>query len=132
MTDAETPWGETRPDPEEVWKYVEIDTAIEILQREGISSPEERVHNLVESIPDILRWLEEHGRNYPWRCTTDPWEVYIAEILLRKTQADIVDSVYSDFIEEYPDSESLYHAKGEEIKKRVKKLGLQNKRKKML
>jgi len=44
----------------------------------------------------ILLFWEQQGRNYlPWRQTTDPWKILIAEILLRKTTSSQVSRVYS-------------------------------------
>lgn len=47
---------------------------------------------------DRLRaWGEQHLRNYPWRQTSEPYPILIAEFLLQKTDADTVVPVYQAF-----------------------------------
>lgn len=84
-------------------------------------------------VDGLLEWGEENYREYPWREESrDPYEVFIAEMLLRKTSADSVKPVYEEFIERYPDIQSLGSAGQEELAKLLQPLGLQNKRAKAL
>ena len=46
----------------------------------------------------IVDWYENNGRLYPWRETNDPFRVLIAELMLRRTKADQVKTVYEQFI----------------------------------
>ena len=38
----------------------------------------------------ILKWFEKNKRDYPWRETDDPFRLLIAEIMIRRTNADQV------------------------------------------
>lgn len=72
----------------------------------------------------ILRWFRKNQRNYPWRETTDPFKILIAEMMLRRTKADQVKKVYEQFFEKYPDIESILNADEKDIENTLHPLGL--------
>ena len=74
----------------------------------------------------VISWYRHNGRYFPWRTTKDPYKVLIAEVLLRRTQADRVIKPYQGLIEQYPTPESLSKADIKEILKWFKPLGLFN------
>ncbi|MBM4436475.1 MAG: A/G-specific adenine glycosylase [Actinobacteria bacterium] len=71
----------------------------------------------------ILRWYRGHGRDLPWRRTSSPYHVAVAEILLQQTQVGRVASVYAEFIQRYPTVEALAAAPLTEIKALTDPLG---------
>lgn len=78
---------------------------------------------------DILSWADDNLREYPWRgdeCT--PFEVLIAEVLLVRTPADNVESVYKTLLDNYSSPSELAEAESAEVADRIEPLGLQNKR----
>lgn len=74
----------------------------------------------------IVRWFDINGRDLPWRTTSDPYEVLIAEMLLRRTTATAVARVYSSFITRFERPEQLARARVRTIASMVGTLGLQN------
>lgn len=34
----------------------------------------------------LLDWTAAARRDLPWRCTRDPWEVVVSELMLQQTQ----------------------------------------------
>ena len=34
----------------------------------------------------ILKWYEENRRSLPWRGTTDPYPIWLSEIILQQTR----------------------------------------------
>jgi len=72
----------------------------------------------------IVRWYNENGRNYPWRETSDPFRVLIAEMMLRRTKADQVKPVYEQLFEQYPDIEAIANAGDKEVEQILYPLGL--------
>lgn len=72
----------------------------------------------------MLSWFYKNGRDYPWRNTDDPFRVLIAEIMLRRTKADQVKSVYTELFDRYPDVESLTRASDEHLDRILYPLGL--------
>lgn len=63
---------------------------------------------------------------YPWRRRGDPYSIFVAEFLLRKTTAKQVVSVYEQFLTRYPDFRSLASAETSEIMDIVAPLGLRS------
>lgn len=48
-----------------------------------------------------------HKREFPWRETYDPYAILVSEIMLQQTQPERVIPKYRDFLNEFPDFESL-------------------------
>ena len=91
------PFGRTQVTASEYRQQINKDKIVRHLESKDVSKPEERVTAFIETIPDLLDWLEENGRDYPWRDTTDSWRVYVTEILLQRTRADAVADIYESF-----------------------------------
>ena len=34
----------------------------------------------------LIKWFRENGRDLPWRQTTDPYAIWLSEIILQQTQ----------------------------------------------
>jgi A/G-specific adenine glycosylase len=72
----------------------------------------------------VLTWFDEQGRSFPWRVTDDPYAVLIAELLLQRTRADLVPTVFERFIRRYPDARALAEADPAEVVDALRPLGL--------
>jgi len=72
----------------------------------------------------IIDWYQNHGRDFPWRHTKDPYKIMIAEFMLHRTKAEQVVPVYLEFIEKYLDIETLAKANFKNIQKVTEHLGL--------
>ncbi len=59
----------------------------------------------------LLDWYRQNRRDFPWRKTTDPYKILIAEIMLQQTQVDRVRQKYPLFLKRFPDPTSLALAK---------------------
>jgi A/G-specific adenine glycosylase len=73
----------------------------------------------------LLEWHEKHGRRFPWRENRTPYRVLLAEILLQKTPAERVVGAYEELLKLYPDPASLARADIKDIRRHLKKLGLE-------
>lgn len=73
---------------------------------------------------EVLEWFEHNRRDYPWRRTSDPFKILIAEMMLRRTKANQVERVYSTLFEQYPDVDSIAKAPEEELERILRPLGL--------
>lgn len=73
---------------------------------------------------NIVNWFDSNGRVYPWRKTSDPFRVLIAEMMLRRTKADQVEEVYNKLFKQYPDVKSMSKAPKEELERIMYPLGL--------
>lgn len=80
----------------------------------------------------LMSWASDNLRTFPWRQTSDPYEILIAEILLQKTVAEKVEPVYVEVLSAYPSLEELAEADRNELADIIYSLGLQNQRSKAL
>jgi A/G-specific adenine glycosylase len=72
----------------------------------------------------VLQWFVHNGRDFPWRKTSNPYHVFLAEILLRQTQANRVVKTYLVLLEKYPSADALSHANVAELRILFQPLGL--------
>ncbi len=50
----------------------------------------------------ILAWYAAHRRNLPWRDETDPYRVWVSEVMLQQTQVVTVLPYYPRFLARFP------------------------------
>ncbi len=55
----------------------------------------------------LLAWYRTNRRALPWRETTDPYRILVAEIMSHQTQITRVVPVYQGFLERFPTVDSL-------------------------
>jgi A/G-specific adenine glycosylase len=55
----------------------------------------------------LLAWFREHGRELPWRETTDPYAIFVSEVMLQQTQVARVIPRYIAWLERWPDPQAL-------------------------
>ncbi len=72
----------------------------------------------------LLAWFSKNCRDFPWRETTSPYEIAVAEALLQKTAATNALPIYPDFLEQFPTVDDLAQADSETVLKLLKPLGL--------
>jgi len=58
----------------------------------------------------LLNWYDEHQRKLPWRNVTDPYPVWISEVMLQQTQVQTVIPYYLRFLEHFPSIAALAQA----------------------
>ncbi|MFX1607239.1 MAG: hypothetical protein ACFFDD_15240 [Promethearchaeota archaeon] len=80
----------------------------------------------------IVEWFNLHGRDYPWRITKDPYQILIAEILLRRTTASAVARVFNDFVARFDTPAQMARARESTIARSLMSLGLQSMRARQL
>jgi A/G-specific adenine glycosylase len=69
-------------------------------------------------------WGEANLRDFPWRKTSNPYHLLVAEFLLQKTDAQTVVPIYEAFLLRYPSIEELAAANLVEVSKLIEPLGL--------
>ena len=50
----------------------------------------------------LLRWYDRHSRDLPWRENTDPYRVWVSEIMLQQTRVETVVPYYLRFLGDFP------------------------------
>lgn len=73
----------------------------------------------------LSNWGKHHLRDFPWRRTSDPYTIFVAEFLLQKTGAATVTPIYETFLARYPTIKALAIAPVEEVACLLQPLGLQ-------
>ena len=58
----------------------------------------------------IRDYYKKNKRNLPWRNTTNPYHIFISELMLQQTQVSRVVKKYKEFIKKFPDFRSLAKA----------------------
>lgn len=78
---------------------------------------------LREIVSPLLAWYRENRRILPWRENTDPYRVWVSEIMLQQTRVDTVIPYYNRFLERLPDIRSLAEVPEEDLLKLWEGLG---------
>ncbi len=55
----------------------------------------------------LLPWYDAEKRDLPWRADTDPYRVWISEIMLQQTRVEAAREHYLRFMRELPDVQAL-------------------------
>lgn len=71
----------------------------------------------------LMKWYERHRRELPWRETTDPYRIWISEVILQQTRVAQGMDYYLRFTARFPDIHSLAAACEEEVLKLWQGLG---------
>ena len=81
----------------------------------------------LESLCELLKLISHHTsetETFPWRKTKDPYHVFLAEMLLVRTRADVVAALFDGILQKYPDIETLALADEKELAELLRPLGL--------
>jgi A/G-specific adenine glycosylase len=60
--------------------------------------------------PTLERWYNHHRRDLPWRHTTDPYRIWLSEVILQQTRVAQGMPYYLRFVETYPTVMALARA----------------------
>ena len=63
----------------------------------------------------LLEWYHNNYRSLPWRQTTDPYKIWISEIILQQTRVAQGMDYYHRFIDNFPNVQSLASAKEDQV-----------------
>ena len=63
----------------------------------------------------LARWFEKHQRDLPWRRTSDPYAIWISEIMLQQTRVAAAIPYYERFLKRFPDAHALARAEEAEV-----------------
>lgn len=63
----------------------------------------------------LLAWYKIHGRDLPFRKTKDPYKIWICEIIFQQTRIEQGLNHYENFIQRFPDVQTLANADNDEV-----------------
>jgi A/G-specific adenine glycosylase len=80
------------------------------------STPQSFTEGQRRRIPgDLLDWYDLNRRPMPWRETTEPYAIWLSEIMLQQTRVETVIPYYQRFRERFPTVEALGKAELDEV-----------------
>jgi A/G-specific adenine glycosylase len=71
----------------------------------------------------LLGWFASHGRELPWRASSDPYRIWLSEIILQQTRVVQGIDYWWRFVDHFPDVQSLAEASEDEVLKLWQGLG---------
>lgn len=71
----------------------------------------------------LLAWYEIEARDLPWRRTSDPYAIWVSEIMLQQTRVETVLSYFERFLDRFPTLRALADASIDEVLKAWEGLG---------
>ncbi|WKK86804.2 A/G-specific adenine glycosylase [Marivirga arenosa] len=71
----------------------------------------------------IINWYQNHKRDLPWRNTSDPYKIWLSEIILQQTRVIQGLPYYEKFIAKYPNVFDLANAPEDEVMRLWQGLG---------
>lgn len=71
----------------------------------------------------LLEWFEQEKRELPWRETSDPYKIWLSEIMLQQTRVEQGLPYYNRFTESFPTIHDLANASEDEVLKLWEGLG---------
>ncbi|PIY32358.1 MAG: A/G-specific adenine glycosylase, partial [Bacteroidetes bacterium CG_4_10_14_3_um_filter_42_6] len=75
------------------------------------------------SIKKLLVWYQKNERQLPWRQTSNPYYIWLSEVILQQTRVDQGLPYYIRFTQKYPDIVSLASANEQDVFKLWQGLG---------
>jgi A/G-specific adenine glycosylase len=71
----------------------------------------------------LLGWFAREARDLPWRRTSDPYRIWLSEIMLQQTRVEAVIPYYERFLKAFPTVRDLAAAREDAVLKAWEGLG---------
>ncbi|MFC2161624.1 hypothetical protein ACFLRX_08240 [Acidobacteriota bacterium] len=81
-----------------------------------------------EIASSLLKWYKKYKRDFFWRTVSDPYQILICEILLKKTRAETVEKLLLSFFKRFPDLKKIHLSSENELQRKLKPFGLYRQR----
>jgi A/G-specific adenine glycosylase len=63
----------------------------------------------------LLTWFDSHARDLPWRQSSDPYRIWVSEVMLQQTRVTAVLDYYARFLTLFPTVTALAQAKEPDV-----------------
>jgi len=63
----------------------------------------------------LAPWFLAHHRDLSWRGTTDPYAIWVSEVMLQQTRVETVERYWGEFLRRFPDVGTLAAADEEQV-----------------
>lgn len=74
-------------------------------------------------VNQLLQWYDQNYRVLPWNLTSDPYRIWVSEVILQQTQVKQALGYYDRFINRFPDVYELSKAQETDVLKMWEGLG---------
>jgi A/G-specific adenine glycosylase len=81
---------------------------------------------------ELVQWYHQNKRDLPWRHTTDPYVIWLSEIILQQTRVEQGLPYFNRFLANYPDVKAFADASEDDILKLWQGLGYYSRGRNML
>ena len=81
---------------------------------------------------EIVKWYLQNKRDLPWRSTTDPYVIWLSEIILQQTRVEQGKPYFIKFLENFPNVKAFAAAPEEKVLKLWQGLGYYSRGRNML
>ncbi len=71
----------------------------------------------------LLEWYAQHARQLPWRRQSDPYALWVSEIMLQQTRVETVIPYFQRWMARFPNIETLARASQQEVLRNWEGLG---------
>ncbi|WP_348663944.1 A/G-specific adenine glycosylase [Chlamydia vaughanii] len=71
----------------------------------------------------LKKWFTKNKRSFPWRDNPSPYHVWVSEVMLQQTRAEVVVKYFLEWMQKFPTIESLAVANEEDVVKIWEGLG---------
>jgi A/G-specific adenine glycosylase len=71
----------------------------------------------------LLRWYDAHRRDLPWRRSSDPWAIWVSEVMLQQTRVEAVRAAFTSFLARYPTPAAFADASDDDLQSAWRGLG---------
>lgn len=81
----------------------------------SIQNPKSEIQNLPALRTALLKWFKQSRRDLPWRQSSDPYRIWLSEIMLQQTRVETVIPYYERFLAAFPTVKRLAVAKLDDV-----------------
>jgi A/G-specific adenine glycosylase len=74
-------------------------------------------------VVNLLKWYDKNARDLPWRRTSDPYAIWVSEIMLQQTQVKTAIPYWQRWMDRFPNLRALALAEPETVLKHWEGLG---------
>lgn len=71
----------------------------------------------------LLSWYDQNDYTFPWRKSTNPYHIFLSEVMLQQTQVKTALPYYLNWLNKFPNISDVSNAKADEILKSWEGLG---------
>ncbi|MFP5238161.1 MAG: A/G-specific adenine glycosylase [Acidobacteriota bacterium] len=77
--------------------------------------PKSELRNEMRLRTQLLSWYDAQRRDLPWRRTSDPYAIWVSEIMLQQTRVAVVIDRFTAFLERFPTIDALARAQEDDV-----------------